>query len=822
VLSGNSWTHQIPVSDGDDRRAGAWPCLSSRSVEMSALPDALDILHDLPTPLVVHDLTPDGRTRLVNPAFVQAFGYTLADIPGIAEWAARAYPDPGYRKQVIARWWSEIEARKATGSVAPASECRLVDKAGRVRNVLIGFALHGDVALVTFQDVTEIGQVRAALDSERRRTERTAHALTENMPAGAYTMVLPPGGQMAQFAFLSRRFLEMLGLTEDEAVGDPATGFSTVHPDDRPAWIALNAEAFANRRPFSGEARVVVRGETRWVRAESVPRVLEDGSTVWEGVLVDITQLKTAEQQLRSVLSAARAYTWKLDLRTGENVYDGAWSERVGLPPGRNTLSTAAWRQTVHPDDLPGLLNKTSMLVDGEIDSFGHVYRRRAADGQWLWVQIQAGVGERDPDGSPTVVSGVGFDITEDVTARLREQDKQAELREQLQRAQQRDAVLQVAGGVAHDLNNLIGLVMWTLETLEPVCADMPEASDGLARISRAVDMARDLIAGLSGAVRPGLPRARHDLRELMKAAADLLGTRRIGRHGLRLALPADALPVWANPTEVLQVIVNLAINACDSGGPDRAATVTLCAQPAGTPVPGRLPDVGAPVGDGREVAVFVVSDTGAGIPAEVRSQLFRRNYTTKGSAGTGLGLLIVARILQQNNAALWVDSTPGQGTSITVAWPVAAQDEDPVTPPVPGSGASHPARVEAGLLRGVQALVVDDLPDVAQVLASMLESAGAVAYPETDTAFVKEVLSGAPDEWSVLVTDLHMPGIDGHDLARFAAGLSPPVPVVLVTARPDTLGQYNLRDFAAVLAKPVSGSQLVEAVRQAASRRKT
>lgn len=789
---------------------------------MTALPDALAILHDLPTPLVVHDLTPDGRVRLVNPAFVQGFGYTLADIPGIAEWAEQAYPDPGYRTQVVSRWWSEIEARKATGSVSPPSEYRLVDKVGRVRDVLIGFALHGDVALVTFQDVTEIRQVQAALETERRRTERTAHALTENMPAGAYTMVLPPGGAMAQFAFLSRRFLDMLDLTAEEAVGDPARGFSTVHPDDRPAWIALNAEAFASKRPFSGETRVVVRGETRWVRAESIPRALEDGSTVWEGVLVDITELKTAERQLRSVLSAAKAYTWKLDLRTGVNEYDIAWSELVGLPPGRNTQPTATWRQSVHPDDLPRLLNKTSMLVDGDIDSFGHVYRRRAADRQWRWIQVQAGVGERDPDGHPTVVSGVGFDITEDVTERLREQEKQAELREQLQRAQQRDTVLQVAGGVAHDLNNLIGLVMWTLETLEPVCADMPEASDGLARIRRAVDMARDLIAGLGGMARPGLPRARHDLRDLMKAAADLLGTRRIARHGIRVDLPDDALPIWANPTEVLQVIVNLAINVCDSGGRDRVATVTLTAPPPGTPVPARAPDAGAPVGDGQDASIFVISDTGAGITPDVRSQLFRRNYTTKGSAGTGLGLLIVARILQQNNAALWVDSTAGQGTSITVAWPVAAKDEEPVTPPVPGAPASRSAPVEAGLLRGVQALVVDDLPDVAQVLASMLESAGAIAYPETDTAFVKEVLSGAPDEWSVLVTDLHMPGIDGHDLARFAAGLSPPVPVVLVTARPDTLGQYNLRDFAAVLAKPVSGSQLVEAVRQAASPRKT
>jgi FixJ family two-component response regulator len=81
-------------------------------------------------------------------------------------------------------------------------------------------------------------------------------------------------------------------------------------------------------------------------------------------------------------------------------------------------------------------------------------------------------------------------------------------------------------------------------------------------------------------------------------------------------------------------------------------------------------------------------------------------------------------------------------------------------------------------------------------------------------------VLGEAPGDWSVLVTDLHMPGVDGVALARFAASLSPPIPVVLVTARPDVLDEASRRTFAAILAKPVSGAQLVEAVRRAVDER--
>lgn len=195
---------------------------------------------------------------------------------------------------------------------------------------------------------------------------------------------------------------------------------------------------------------------------------------------------------------------------------------------------------------------------------------------------------------------------------------------------------------------------------------------------------------------------------------------------------------------------------------------------------------------------------------------LFQRNFNSRGTKSTGLGLLIVAAILQENNAALWIDTGLEQGTRITVAWPTDVVDMEtgrhvsPRANQLPGKHMS-PLRLE-----GVKALVVDDLADVAEVLAEMLEAAGALAFSETDTEFVQEVLSDAPEDWSVLVTDLHMPGIDGHALARFAGNLSPPVPVILVTARPDTLGDFSLKDFAAVLPKPVSGRQLVEAVHMA------
>ncbi len=786
--------------------------------------DLWALLGDLPVPAVAHDLGDRAAVRFVNPSFTRDFGYTLADIPSVAAWAELAYPDPDHRQEVIARWWAEIALRKATGKVAPPAEYRIRDKAGRSRDVLIGFALQGDLAIVTFQDLTAARAAEAALQAERRQHEQTAFALTENMPAGAYTMVLRPGAALAEFAFVSTQFLQMLDLTREEAVGDPMTGFSRVHPEDRPHWLELNADAFARREPFSGETRIVAHGETRWVRAESVPRDLEDGSVIWEGILVDITALKEAEDRLTTVLKTSRAYTWKLDLRTRQAMVDPNWAISSGHAPGQWAPTVEQWFEGVHPDDAAVAQAALDAFDRGEADRFTFTYRRLVDHDAWIWLQVHAGVSARDANGRPVALSGVSFDITAEMTAKARLLEEQAQLREDLQRAQQRDTVAQVAGGVAHDLNNLIAVVAGTAELLELQAAGQPGLLEGLGRIRRSVGMARDLITGLGGLVRPDQPRAVHDLGKLLQDAVELLGQRRISRHAVRLELADGPLSVWANPTEVAQVIVNLAVNACDAGTPDRPATVTLASLPAGTAAPARAPDAGVAPPTGTAVALFTITDTGTGIPPDVRARMFRTNFTTKGKAGTGLGLPIVSTILQANRAALWVDSTPGGGSRMTVAWPSAV---------LTVTGRAGPSTVRTGadgatptdLLHGLRVLVVDDMEDVAEVLADMLEAAGAVAVAVSDPREAAEVLAEAPDTWSALVTDLHMDGMDGMDglaLSRHAASLSPPIPTVVVTARPETLSDASAPEATLVLAKPVTAGQIARAVHKAAEARQS
>jgi PAS domain S-box-containing protein len=145
-------------------------------------------------------------------------------------------------------------------------------------------------------------ELSMSLQQARDELAQTALAITEAIPVGTYTMVLRPGAELAQFSFMSERFLQICGLERGAAEANPLNAFACVHPDDHDDWLALNALTFAKKLRFKGQSRVVVNGQVRWILAESVPRDLADGSTVWEGVISDITEQVEAEQELRRML----------------------------------------------------------------------------------------------------------------------------------------------------------------------------------------------------------------------------------------------------------------------------------------------------------------------------------------------------------------------------------------------------------------------------------------------------------------------------------------------------------------------------------------
>lgn len=768
-----------------------------------------DLFHDLPVAAARQDLQDPGRAIEVNARFTATFGYSATELGTLDGWAERAYPDAAYRKAAMDRILKSVKAHSRTGKLHPASEYRILDRWGRSRIIQLGAAAHGDHALLTFHDVTE---TRRASDPRKITEPSALHTTGKTMLGGAFALLQTKGQDSAHFTYASPSFLDLLGVGRSSIFSDPLAALANIPAEDHARCLAQMRHALRGQTIFAWETRVVTNGETRWIRAEAVPRDLTDGWVMWEGVVADITRLKTTEEWLERVLDAAGAYVWSCDIAAGLAVFNEKWAREMGLPPVQNAED---WWDSTHPEDRPALRDAVGRLVAGDLTSCTVTYRRKNAEGDWVWIKVFVGVSARDETGKPSSLSGVSFDVTDEQERWLTAQETLADLRENLARADQRETIAEVTGGLAHEINNRLGLVTWNLERLSAMDKADRTFAESLFQLRRAVDMMRDLIDAHREMPRPDtFPDGEQDLGALVAQTVALIGRRRSTYHDLRIKMPDDRVTIWGNPTQILQVVVQLVMNACNAGEADTPAKVEISVLAAGTPAPARYPDAGRLVRPGTDMALLRISDTGRGMADDLRARMFQTGFAPAGSRDRGLGLPIVARILQKNGASLWIDPRDGAGTTMTIGWPMNAPDTGSYADPKTGLAGEDV--IEPDLLAGIRALVVDDMPDVAMTLAEMLETAGAEAYCETDALLAQEALSDGNAHWGVLVTDLQMPGVDGLTLARQAAQLDPAPPVVLVSARTDTLVAGEGLPFAKILTKPVSRGDLVQAVRQA------
>jgi PAS domain S-box-containing protein len=296
------------------------------------------------------------------------------------------------------------------------------------------------------------------LDAARRQIEKLAYEVTENIPAGTYTMVQPADGGFARFFFLSSRFLEMCGLTREEAEQDPLNVFALVHPEDYDEFIRKNIEALERKTPFREEFRVIVGGETRWFHAASNPRPLPDGTTLWEGVLTDITDRKEAEvartksdRSMKLAASAARLGFWEIDISTQLDRWDAEMARIHGI---RHEDFDGHWEKFVHPDDYDEVMRETRRMLADET-TFEMEYRIVRPSGETRFIR-EHGIVIRDREGRPVSASGVMQDITE---------RRQAE--EEIHASTQRMRLAASAAGLGFwSRDNATGLEEWDDEML--------------------------------------------------------------------------------------------------------------------------------------------------------------------------------------------------------------------------------------------------------------------------------------------------------------------------------------------------------------------
>jgi len=514
----------------------------------------------------------------------------------------------------------------------------------------------------------------------RAAAEHRYRTLVEEMPAVTYVAESLHHEDGAS-KYIAPGIEQLLGFTPEQWLDDPDIWRKRIHPDDREAVMAESERTDQAGEPFSMEYRLIGRdGRVVWVHDDAV--VMEWGRpgrrSVWQGVLLDLTERKETEERLleaenryRSLVETIPAVTYvdrvdalsttifvspQIEAMLGYTVEQ--WKEDLGL-----------WMRALHPNDRNRVVDASARHNEtGE--PFDIEYRIRATDGRWLWVRDQATI-VRDEQGRPRFSQGVMTDITDAKLAEEALREREQREREAAERLRALDEMKNAfLAAVSHELRSpltsILGLAL-TLERQDMSKADRRDLLDRLASNARKLDkLLKDLldIDRLSrGIVTPQYRPT--DLGALVRRTVDSLEV----PAGRRVLVDAKAVVVPADPPKVERIAENLLANAFRHGGPDATVWVHVREEDGGV--------------------LLAVEDDGPGVPRHLQKAIFepfRQGPTASPhSPGTGIGLSLVAMFAELHGGKAWVEERDGGGASFRVFLPMVppqwAADEELETP---------------------------------------------------------------------------------------------------------------------------------------------
>jgi PAS domain S-box-containing protein len=427
-----------------------------------------------------------------------------------------------------------------------------------------------------------------------------------------------------------------------------------------------------------------------------------------------------------------------------------------GYAPETIEGSFAWWESRIHPEDRPTALKRAHSAIESGGTDYADEYRFGRADGSYAVVEDRALI-FRDDTGAAVRVVGTIVDVTQ-----------RRELEAQLRHAQRMEAVGQLAGGVAHDFNNMLTAILGFARLLVDEVPEEGEGRDFLDEIVAATDRAGALTRQLLAFSRRQVLQPRSvDLNATIESMQPML-RRLIGENVvIEAKLDPAITSVWADEGQVEQVILNLVVNARDAmqeGGVLRIATVPV--------PPDQVPAVEGEERLTRPCVRLTVEDTGCGMPPDVLGRIFEPFFTTKGpSAGTGLGLATVYGIVRQSGGHVLVRSEVDVGSTFDIYLPATAPDARGPFDGGAGSDGSSAGRV----------LIVDDDEELRDLAGRVLRSGGYDVRTAEHGDRALELVRGSfePD---LLLTDVVLPRMDGPRVAARVTELVPGVRTLFMT----------------------------------------
>jgi PAS domain S-box-containing protein len=506
--------------------------------------------------------------------------------------------------------------------------------------------------------------------------------------------------------------------------------------------------------------------------------------------------LRESEERLRLVLRASNDAVYDWNVPSGRVHFSGL--NIFGYGHGDQEYHIDWWLQGVHPDDRDRVESTLQAAIANGADSWTEEYQFRRKDGTYAAV-LDRGLIVRGPDAKPVRMIGCMADLTE-----------RRRLEDQLRQSQKMEAVGRLAGGVAHDFNNVLTVVksfseflLEDLDKLDPRRSDVEE-------IAKAADRAAALTRKLLAFSRKQVMRPEPlDLNAIVVGMEKML--QRVIGDGVRIATELDPqlLAIEADPSSIEQVLLNLAVNARDAMLDGGTLTIRTSNQTL------ERTDAAWGIQPGR-YAMLIVSDTGHGMDIATQARVFEPFFTTKGQGqGTGLGLAMVYGIVKQSGGHVWVESAPGQGTTFCTYLPQPTELRSPGSHPAPRD---VPFQRQASATRGAETiLVVDDEEAVRSSTRRALERAGYTVIAAGDGADAVRLFTEFDGGIQMVVTDVVMPGLGGRELVGRLKIMSPRLPVLFVSGYTEEAVRQEgvLEPGAAYLEKPFTPEKLLRKVRE-------
>ncbi len=739
----------------------------------------LDSVFEAAAEAIIVTDEPEGRIVEANPAACALFGLPRQELLG-----RRAVDFMGLGEEDLKGLRRRLRER---GFLSGRGElCRPDGSRRRVTyQARAGFLPRRNLSIL--RDVTD---EQAAHEALLRSEERFALAFQAS--PGAECIVRERDRVVLD---ANPRYLELLALDRDQVIGR-ARG-------ELAGWIDTEQQQEVDRLLAAGESVENVPAEWRTSTGERrdvlVSAVAIDvwGERCRLELIADVTDLRReerarqrAESHLRVVLENAPVLVLTVDRRGIITFIEGR-----GLSSYGKTASELEGVDLLQRyGDLP------VVLQDGAETDLRGVFRRVLAGEQLSGtlsiddVHYQEWWIPQRQDGQVVGMVVAALDVTD-----------QARLERQVRESQKLEAIGRLAGGVAHDFNNMLmaisGFALLVRDGLPKGSPLRGHVEQILRASERTTRLTRQLLAfSRRQVLLPELV----DVGRLVQDAAQLL-RHLIGEHiELRTEVPSRSPQVYADAAQLEQVLVNLVVNARDAMPEGGALTVRVAAEEVEASQAAAL-DLAA----GPYVTV-TVSDTGAGMDAATAARVFEPFFTTKEPGqGTGLGLATAYGIVRQSGGQVTVDSAPGAGTTFTLHLPhacCAAHLEQPSPGRAPAPRTASHARV----------LVVEDEPLVRQLVVEVLEGAGHTVLQAEHAAQALALCEDPANAIDLLVTDVVMPGSSGLLLAERARALRPALRVLFMSGYLEGLESPLAAMGDAFLEKPFRPARLLEAVRDA------